>query len=161
MLVGLSLGGNIAQAVVRRAPGRVHALVVADATCNTADMDVTPDHGEQTYRGTGRLAGKKAVITGGDSGIGRAVAIAFARGGADVLITNLEAEKDDAQETMSWVGHPDRTAWPRRPVDLREEQQCRALVDRAVQEFGQIDIRLPDAPGTAGSTGSVANSSTG
>jgi len=160
VLVGLSLGGNIAQEVVRRAPGRVHALVVADATCNTADMDVTPDHGEQTYRGTGRLAGKKAVITGGDSGIGRAVAIAFARGGADVLITNLEAEKDDGQETMSWVTQTGQRGLAV-PVDLREEQQCRALVDRAVQEFGQIDIRLPDAPGTAGSTGSVANSSTG
>ena len=62
----------------------------------TADMDVRPDHGEETYRGSGRLQGKKAVITGGDSGIGRAVAIAFAREGADVLLTHLDAEKDDA-----------------------------------------------------------------
>jgi hypothetical protein len=67
----------------------------------TGDMDVQPDHGERSYRGTGRLAGKKAVITGGDSGIGRAVAIAFAREGADVLITCLECEQDDARETSS------------------------------------------------------------
>ena len=76
----------------------------------TGEMDVRPDHGEQSYRGTGRLEGKKAVITGGDSGIGRAVAIAFAREGADVLITYLEAEKDDAEETARWVREAGRSA---------------------------------------------------
>ena len=68
-----------------------------------------PDHGEQTYRGSGRLEGKRTVDHGGDSGIGRAVAIAFAREGADVLITHLEAEKDDAEETARWVREAGRS----------------------------------------------------
>jgi NAD(P)-dependent dehydrogenase (short-subunit alcohol dehydrogenase family) len=110
----------------------------------TADMDVRPDHGEHSYRGTGRLEGRKAVITGGDSGIGRAVAIAFAREGADVLITCMDAEEQDAKETMGWV-----TEAGRRGVtvvaDLREEQQCRAVVDRAVAEFGRIDVLVSNA----------------
>jgi NAD(P)-dependent dehydrogenase (short-subunit alcohol dehydrogenase family) len=110
----------------------------------TADMDLTPDHGEQTYRGTGRLVGKKAVITGGDSGIGRAVAIAFAREGADVLITHLEAEEDDAQETVGWVAETGQRGITV-SVDLREEQQCHVLVDRAVREFGQIDVLVSNA----------------
>ena len=91
----------------------------------TGDMDVRPDHGEHSYRGLGRLQGKKAVITGGDSGIGRAVAIAFAREGADVLITCLEAEEDDAQETARWVVDAGRQAVTM-PADLRDEQRCRA-----------------------------------
>ncbi len=110
----------------------------------TADMDVTPDHGEQTYRGSGRLEGKKAVITGGDSGIGRAVAIAFAREGADVLINYLESEEQDAQETARWVTEAGRKAITV-PGDLRSEEQCRAVVDRAVQEFGQIDVLVSNA----------------
>jgi NAD(P)-dependent dehydrogenase (short-subunit alcohol dehydrogenase family) len=110
----------------------------------TDDMDVQPDHGEQTYRGTGRLDGKKAVITGGDSGIGRAVAIAFAREGADVLITYLEAEKDDAEETARWVSQAGRSVVTM-PVDLRVEQQCQDVVDRAVREFGRIDVLVSNA----------------
>ncbi|MCW0213492.1 MAG: SDR family oxidoreductase [Pseudonocardia sp.] len=110
----------------------------------TADMDVRPDHGEQTYRGTGRLEGKKTVVTGGDSGIGRAVAIAFAREGADVLLTYLEAEKDDAEETARWVRDAGRTAVTI-PTDLRDEGNCREVVQRAVQEFGRIDVLVSNA----------------
>jgi NAD(P)-dependent dehydrogenase (short-subunit alcohol dehydrogenase family) len=110
----------------------------------TGEMDVRPDHGEETYRGSGRLEGKKAVITGGDSGIGRAVAIAFAREGADVVISYLESEEEDAQETVRWVTEAGRKAVTV-PGDLREEARCRAVVDRAVQEFGQIDVLVSNA----------------
>ncbi len=110
----------------------------------TGEMDVHPDHGEQTYRGSGRLEGKTAVITGGDSGIGRAVAIAFAREGADVLINYLESEEEDAQETARWVTEAGRKAVTV-PGDLRTEEQCRAVVDRAAREFGQIDVLVSNA----------------
>ncbi len=103
-----------------------------------------PDHGEETYRGTGRLTDRVAVITGGDSGIGRAVAIAFAREGADVLITHLDAEQEDAQETARWVTEAGRRAVTL-PVDLREESACRQVVDRAVEEFGRIDVLVSNA----------------
>jgi len=110
----------------------------------TGELDVRPDHGEHTYRGTGRLEGRKAVVTGGDSGIGRAVAIAFAREGADVLISYLDAEEPDAQETANWVTQAGRQAVAV-PGDLREEEQCRAVVDRAVAEFGRIDVLVSNA----------------
>ena len=110
----------------------------------TGEMDVRPDHGEQTYRGTGRLEGKKAVITGGDSGIGRAVAIAFAREGADVLITYLEAEKDDAEETARWVREAGRSAVTV-ATDVREERNCQQVVERAVRELGGIDVLVSNA----------------
>ena len=110
----------------------------------TADLDVQPDHGEKTYRGTGRLTDRVAVITGGDSGIGRAVAIAFAREGADVLITHLDAEEEDAQETARWVTEAGRRA-ATLAVDLREESACRQVVDRAVEEFGRIDVLVNNA----------------
>ncbi|WP_077801675.1 SDR family oxidoreductase [Streptomyces sp. JHA26] len=107
-------------------------------------MDPPPDHGEESYRGTGRLAGRKAVITGGDSGIGRAVALAFAREGADVLFTHLDSEKDEAAETARWVEQAGRRAVPL-SVDIREEDNCRTLVGRAVEEFGRIDILVNNA----------------
>jgi NAD(P)-dependent dehydrogenase (short-subunit alcohol dehydrogenase family) len=107
-------------------------------------MDVRPDHGERTYRGTGRLEGKKAVITGGDSGIGRAVAIAFAREGADVLITYLEAEKDDAEETARWVREAGRSAVTV-ATDVGEERNCQQVVERAVRELGGIDVLVSNA----------------
>lgn len=110
----------------------------------TSDMDVQPDHGEHSYRGTERLVGRKAVITGGDSGIGRAVAIAFAREGADVLITCLDSEQDDARETSRWVSDAGRRTITV-PGDLRDEQHCRAVIDRAVREFEQIDILVSNA----------------
>ncbi|WP_320781633.1 SDR family oxidoreductase [Streptomyces sp. CRN 30] len=110
----------------------------------TGPMDPPPDHGEESYRGSGRLEGRKAVITGGDSGIGRAVALAFAREGADVLFTYLDAEKDDAQETARLVEDAGRRAVPV-ACDIREEGNCRSLIERAVEEFGRIDILVNNA----------------
>ncbi|WP_190200326.1 SDR family oxidoreductase [Streptomyces djakartensis] len=110
----------------------------------TGPMDPPPDHGEESYRGSGRLDGRKAVITGGDSGIGRAVALAFAREGADVLFTHLDDEKDDAAETARLVEEAGRRAVPV-SCDVREEENCRALIDRAVAEFGRIDVLVNNA----------------
>jgi NAD(P)-dependent dehydrogenase (short-subunit alcohol dehydrogenase family) len=102
-----------------------------------------PDHGEDSYRGSGRLDGKRAIITGGDSGIGRAVAIAFAREGADVLISYL-SEHDDANETAKLVEQAGRRA-VLVAGDLAERAQCQAVVDRAVAEFGGIDVLVNNA----------------
>jgi NAD(P)-dependent dehydrogenase (short-subunit alcohol dehydrogenase family) len=110
----------------------------------TDEMESRPDHGEESYRGTGRLEGKKAVITGGDSGIGRAVALAFAREGADVLISYLEAEEGDARQTVRLVEEAGRTAVTV-PGDITDEQQCRRIVTRAVEEFGRIDVLVSNA----------------
>jgi NAD(P)-dependent dehydrogenase (short-subunit alcohol dehydrogenase family) len=109
----------------------------------TDAMKPVPDHGEKSYKGSGRLSGKKAIITGGDSGIGRAVAIAFAREGADVLISYL-AEDDDAHETERLVKESGRTA-VLVPGDLQRPEHCRAVVARAVSEFGGIDILVNNA----------------
>ncbi|BBX39240.1 SDR family oxidoreductase [Mycobacterium simiae] len=108
-----------------------------------AQMDPVPDCGETSYRGSGRLTGKRAVITGGDSGIGRAVAIAFAREGADVLISYLN-EHDDAKDVARYVEEAGRTC-VLVPGDLSEPAHCRAVIDRAVQEFGGIDILVNNA----------------
>ncbi len=110
---------------------------------HTDAMNPRPDHGEESYRGSGRLEGKKAIITGGDSGIGRAVAIAFAREGADVLISYLN-EDDDAQDTASWVEKSGRKA-VLVPGDIGSAQHCRSIVDKAVEEFGRIDILVNNA----------------
>jgi NAD(P)-dependent dehydrogenase (short-subunit alcohol dehydrogenase family) len=107
-------------------------------------MRPEPDYGVETYRGSGRLEGKKAIITGGDSGIGRAVALAFAREGADVLISYLEAEEQDARETVRVVEDAGRKC-VRAPGDISEEAQCQALVQKAVDEFGRIDILVNNA----------------
>lgn len=114
-----------------------------DPPGTTDVMEPAPDHGEQSYRGSGRLAGKKAVITGGDSGIGRAVAIAYAREGADVLISYLD-EDDDARETARWVEEAGRTA-VLFPGDLADPATCRGVIDTAVQEFGRVDILVSNA----------------
>jgi NAD(P)-dependent dehydrogenase (short-subunit alcohol dehydrogenase family) len=106
-------------------------------------MRPQPDHGEESYRGRGRLSGKAAVITGADSGIGRAVAIAFAREGADVLISYLD-EHDDAQETRKWVEQADRKA-VLVPGDLSSPEHCRSVIDTAVTEFGRLDILVSNA----------------
>jgi NAD(P)-dependent dehydrogenase (short-subunit alcohol dehydrogenase family) len=102
-----------------------------------------PDHGEESYRGSGRLTGKRAVITGGDSGIGRAVAIAFAREGADVLISYL-SESDDAADTAGWVQQAGRRAVTV-AGDLSSPRHCRDVVDTAMQELEGIDILVSDA----------------
>jgi NAD(P)-dependent dehydrogenase (short-subunit alcohol dehydrogenase family) len=122
----------------------------------TGDMDVTPDHGEHTYRGTGRLVGRKTVITGGDSGIGRATAIAFAREGADVLITHLEAERADAEETARWITEAGQRAVTL-AVDLTSEADCRRVVERAVAEFGEIDVLVSNAAYQMSQPGGLAD----
>ncbi len=110
----------------------------------TSRMSPVPDHGEESYQGSGKLQGKAAVITGGDSGIGRAVAIAFAREGADVLISYLEAEEEDARETIRHVEAAGRKAIAA-PGDLTDEAHCRQLIERAVEEFGRLDVLVNNA----------------
>jgi NAD(P)-dependent dehydrogenase (short-subunit alcohol dehydrogenase family) len=109
----------------------------------TAAMNPTPDHGETSYKGSGRLNGKKAVITGGDSGIGRAIAIAYAREGADVLISYLD-EHDDARETERLVTEAGRTAILL-PGDIQDPEQCRAIIAKAISGLGGIDILVNNA----------------
>jgi NAD(P)-dependent dehydrogenase (short-subunit alcohol dehydrogenase family) len=110
----------------------------------TGPMDPPPDHGEESYRGSGLLTDRKTVLTGGDSGIGRAVAIAFAREGADVVFTHLPEEEKEARETARLVEEAGRTAVPV-ACDIREEEQCRELVDRAVSALGRIDVLVNNA----------------
>jgi NAD(P)-dependent dehydrogenase (short-subunit alcohol dehydrogenase family) len=114
-----------------------------DVPGTSAELDPQPDYGEKTYKGSGKLTGKKAIITGGDSGIGRAVALAFAREGADVLIAYLN-EHEDAQTTAKLVEEAGRRAILV-PGDISEEEHCLLVVDKAVQEFGQIDILVNNA----------------
>jgi NAD(P)-dependent dehydrogenase (short-subunit alcohol dehydrogenase family) len=109
----------------------------------SAAMDPQPDYGEESYKGSGRLADKKAVITGADSGIGRAVALAFAREGADVLISYYN-EDEDARETKRLVEAAGRKA-VLMPGDLQDASHCRSIIDRAVREFGRIDILVNNA----------------
>src|SRR4051812_3075185 len=122
-------------------------------------MDVEPDHGEDSYRGTGRLTGKRAVITGGDSGIGRAVAIAFAREGADVLISYLPEEETDAQDTAQLVEKAGRKAVTV-PGDIRDEAHCQAIIDRAVGELGGVDILVNNAAFQMAQPGGITDIST-
>jgi NAD(P)-dependent dehydrogenase (short-subunit alcohol dehydrogenase family) len=107
-------------------------------------MEPRPDYGEQTYRGCSRLEDRAAVITGGDSGIGRAVALAFAREGADVLISYLEAEEPDAEETARVVEESGKRC-VRVPGDISEEAQCNRVIERAVEEFGRVDVLVNNA----------------
>jgi NAD(P)-dependent dehydrogenase (short-subunit alcohol dehydrogenase family) len=109
----------------------------------TDRMDPKPDHGEESYRGSGKLTDKVAIITGGDSGIGRAVAIAFAREGADLLISYL-CEDEDARETKRWVEEAGRKCLLV-PGDIGDPGHCRGIVDKAVKEFGRIDILVNNA----------------
>ena len=108
------------------------------------EMDPKPDHGETTYRGSGRLAGRKALITGGDSGMGRAAAIAYAREGADVAINYFPTEEPDAQEVIQLIRSAGRTGVPI-PGDLRDEAFCQRLVNEAVQRLGGLDIVVCNA----------------
>lgn len=110
----------------------------------TGPMDPPPDHGEDSYEGSGLLKDRKALLTGGDSGIGRAVALAYAREGADVLFTHLPQEREDAAGTAALVEQAGRKAVAVE-CDIREEDQCRRLVERAVEEFGRIDILVNNA----------------
>jgi NAD(P)-dependent dehydrogenase (short-subunit alcohol dehydrogenase family) len=107
-------------------------------------MDPPPDHGETSYKGSGRLAGRKALITGGDSGMGRAAAIAYAREGADVAINYFPAEEADAQEVIALIKAEGRIALAL-PGDLRDEAFCRKLVDDAIKGLGGLDIVVSNA----------------
>lgn len=107
-------------------------------------MEPRPDHGETSYRGSGRLAGRKALITGGDSGMGRAAAIAFAREGADVAINYLAAEESDAQEVIALIKKEGRIGLAI-PGDLKDEAFCNKLVEQAVQGLGGLDVIVNNA----------------
>jgi NAD(P)-dependent dehydrogenase (short-subunit alcohol dehydrogenase family) len=108
-----------------------------------SEMDPLPDYGEKSYKGSCKLTGKAAVITGGDSGIGRAVALAFAREGADVLISYL-SEESDAKETARVVEAAGRKCVTV-PGDITDEAHCQAIIDRAVKEFGKVDVLVNNA----------------
>lgn len=124
---------------------------------STRAMDPRPDHGEESYRGSGRLAGRKAIITGGDSGIGRAVAIAYAREGADVVIAYLD-ENEDAAEVKALVEREGRKA-VLIPGDIRDPEHCRTIVRRAVEELGGLDILVNNAAhqATFSDTGDISD----
>ncbi|MGY1702443.1 SDR family oxidoreductase [Geodermatophilus sp. SYSU D00766] len=107
------------------------------------EMDPKPDHGEESYRGSGKLTGKAAVITGGDSGIGRAVAIAFAREGADVLISYLD-EHEDAEDTKKYVEEAGRRC-VLVPGDLSDRAHAKTIIPKAVEEFGKVDVLVNNA----------------
>ncbi|KIQ00885.1 dehydrogenase [Agrobacterium tumefaciens] len=109
----------------------------------TAQMSPKPDHGEESYRGNGLLAGKVALITGADSGIGKAVAIAFAREGANVLVSYLN-EHEDAEDTAKWIEEAGRKAILV-PGDIKTEAHCKSLVAEAVEKLGAIDILVNNA----------------
>jgi NAD(P)-dependent dehydrogenase (short-subunit alcohol dehydrogenase family) len=109
----------------------------------TAQMRRKPDHGEDSYRGSGRLSGKRALITGGDSGIGRAVALAFAREGADVAIAYL-SEDDDARDTAALIEKAGQRA-VLIPGDLTRREHCQEAVDRTVHDLGGLDVLVNNA----------------
>jgi len=108
-----------------------------------SELEPKADHGEQSYVGTGRLDGKIAVITGADSGIGKAVAIAYAREGADVVISYLN-EHEDAEDTKSWVEKAGRRA-VLVPGDISDPEHCRKIISTAVEEFGRVDVLVSNA----------------
>ncbi len=107
-------------------------------------MDPVPDHGETSYRGSGKLKGRKALVTGGDSGIGRAAAIAFAREGADVAIAHLPSEQSDADQVLQLIRDEGRMALDL-PGDITNEAWCRELVDKAISGLGGLDILVINA----------------
>ena len=109
-----------------------------------AKMDPVPDHGEESYVGNGRLTGRKALVTGGDSGIGRAAVIAFAREGADVAINYLPEEESDAREVIELIEKAGRKAVAI-PGDIRDEAFCQHLVSEAVSQLGGLDILVNNA----------------
>lgn len=107
-------------------------------------MNPRPDHGEESYQGANRLLGRKALITGGDSGMGRAAAIAYAREGADVAINYLPAEEEDAREVIALIEEAGRKAFAI-PGDLRDEEFCQELIKKAVEQLGGLDILVNNA----------------
>ncbi|WKN47099.1 SDR family oxidoreductase [Nocardioides sp. Arc9.136] len=125
----------------------------------TRQMGQEPDHGEESYRGSGRLQDKVAVITGGDSGIGRAVAIAYAREGADVVLAYLEEEDEDGRETARLVEEAGRRAITV-PGDLTSEDACRELIDTTVRELGRVDVLVNNAAYQMSQPGGIADITT-
>ena len=109
-----------------------------------SEMNPKPDHGEESYTGHGRLEGRKALVTGADSGIGRAVAIAFAREGADVALSYLPSEQKDAQEVIAFIEKAGRKAVAI-PGDITSETFCVSLVEKAAQSLGGLDILVNNA----------------
>jgi NAD(P)-dependent dehydrogenase (short-subunit alcohol dehydrogenase family) len=130
-----------------------------DSGSVTSQMDQQPDHGEREYVGHDRLRDHVAVITGGDSGIGRAVAVAFAREGADVVICHLPDEEEDGKETARLVEEAGRRAVVV-PADLTQEQACKELIDRTVEEFGRIDVLVNNAAYQMSQPGGIADITT-
>lgn len=125
----------------------------------TDDMRPRPDHGEDTYVGSGRLEGKRTLITGGDSGIGRAVALAFAREGADVAIVHLPEEETDARETVRLVEDAGRRALAL-PGDIRDEAFCRSVVEQTVAALGGLDVLVNNAAYQMANDGGLAELTT-
>ncbi len=115
-----------------------------DQPALTDEMTVEPDHGEHSYSGSGRLEGRKTLITGGDSGIGRAVAIAYAREGADVAIVYLPEEQEDGEQTASWIEQAGRKCL-RLPGDVRDEAFCTRSVEQTVADLGGLDVLVLNA----------------
>src|SRR5215208_8193693 len=109
-----------------------------------SEMTPRADHGEESYQGLGRLVGRVALITGGDSGIGRAVALAFAREGAHVAISYLPSEEPDAEETSHWIDQAGRRSL-RLPGDIQDERHCEQMIERVLSEFGRLDILVNNA----------------
>ena len=125
----------------------------------TRDMKDQPDHGEKSYRGAGRLEGKRALITGGDSGIGRAVAIAFAREGADVLVVHLDSEQCDGDTTVNLITEAGQRGISV-AADLREEAACQMVVQRTLDELGGIDLLINNAGYQKTQPGGIADITT-
>ena len=125
-------------------PGPEYPQEPIDPPGLESEMTPKADHGEESYQGLGRLTGRVALITGADSGIGRAVAIAFAREGADVLLSYLPAEEQDGETTRTWVERAGRRA-VKLPGDIQLERHCATMIDRAYDEFGRLDILVNNA----------------
>ena len=125
----------------------------------TPRMGDEPDHGEKTYRGSGKLTDKVAIVTGGDSGIGRAVALAFAREGADVVLAYLPEEEDDAKIAAGLVEEAGRRA-TRVPVDLTSEAACQELIDTTLAGHGRLDILVNNAAYQMAQSGGIADITT-
>ncbi len=127
-----------------RFPRPPFAQLKMEAPGTTAKMHPKPDHGEESYTGSGKLTGRAALITGGDSGIGRAIALCFAKEGADVLFTCLPEEKEEADETVRLVETTGRRCVAL-PGDIRQKAFCQHLVDQTVSQFGRLDILVNNA----------------
>jgi NAD(P)-dependent dehydrogenase (short-subunit alcohol dehydrogenase family) len=125
----------------------------------TPHMGDEPDHGESSYRGTGKLQDRVAVVTGGDSGIGRAVSLAFAREGADVVVAHLPGEEEDGRRTASLVEDAGRRCLVV-PVDLTTEDACQQLIDQTLEGFGRIDVLVNNAAYQMVQPGGIADITT-